>query len=383
MTPILFSRVAIIGLGLLGSSLARALRMQHICEHMVGFDQHRAHLDFCAQQGIIEEAAASVSECVSGCDLIVFATPVSTYAALLSQAFASIPSGAIITDVGSVKETALEGIMPNLPSGCVFIPAHPIAGSEKSGPEYGSAHLFESRRIILTPDDSLLEHAALQKIRLMWERLGGKVEFMPAFLHDQIYASVSHLPQLVAFAAYATLGKETSLMPKAPHLFERFIRLGQSPALLWTDIALSNQRYVVAALDDYMAFCQQIYQELREGTDPAEEGDNAVHVASDLFPRIAASCLIACVSKLEKQLNIPVARYAGRGFADVCSPAVEAPEKDIEAISTRYSAMLPVLERYLEALGKMRQLIASGMAHDLMMELERIRATRLSYTALT
>jgi cyclohexadieny/prephenate dehydrogenase len=380
MNPILFSRVAVIGLGLLGSSLARALRMQHLCESIVGFDVNTQHMDYCQGENITDTCAASVAEAVTGCDLVVLCTPVSTYSSLLAQSFSHLSKGSIITDVGSVKEAALEGLMPNLPEGCVFVPAHPIAGSEKSGPEYGSAHLFESRRIILTPDESVLENAAVQKVRLLWERIGGKVEFMPAFLHDQVYGYVSHLPQVVAFAARTTLAKLPVIQPFSTLLFERFIRLGKSPALLWTDIFLSNQRYVVAALDDYMAFCQQIFQELRHGKEQNEPSQSASNLASNLFPRIAASCLVASVSKLEKQLRLPVARYTGQGFADVCSPAVESPEQDIEKISGHYEVMLPVLEQFIDQLGKLRQLIASGIAPDLLMELERIRAIRLEIT---
>lgn len=382
MSEALYNRVAVIGLGLIGSSIARAIKKHGLAPHVIGMDTNASHVTYCLGEGIIDSAAASAADCVKDTDLVILCTPASTFQSILSGALPALKPGAVITDVASVKELPLQTIMPILPKGVAFIPAHPIAGNEKGGPEDGSAELLESRRVILTPDDSLLESPALASLRVFWQRLGMTPEFMPAFLHDQIYAAVSHLPQLVSFAALGSLHAQPFLpVPVNPEIFGRFIRLSKSPALLWTDIFLTNQRYLVAVLDDYITFCQQIFQELREGAKQQEKSAPAADASTNLFPRIAASCLVSVVSKLEKQIDMRVARFAGKGFADVAAAALETPESDIERISGHYQAVLPVLESFIAELVKLRGMIALGLASDLLLELEKIRALELAYTA--
>ena len=382
MSTVLYTRVAIIGLGLIGSSLARAIKAASASNHISGYDLNAQHMQYCVQGNIIDSAAPSAAECVLHADLIILCTPASTFNSIISGALVSLKSGTVITDAASVKELPLQSIMPILPNGVVYIPAHPISGNEHSGPEAGSAELLNGRRVILTPDDSLLEHPALSALQQFWQRIGMIPEFMPAFLHDQIYATVSHLPQLISYAAMGSLHEQPYLTaPKNTEIFTRFTRLSSSPALLWTDIFLTNQRYLVAALDDYIAFIQQILGELREGDKQGESSSPAADANTNLFPRITASCLVSVTLKLEKQVNIRVARFAGKGFADVAAAALEVPEKDIERISNHYQAVTPILQSFIEILIKLRSQIALGLASDLLLELERIRSLKLKFIA--
>lgn len=378
----LFNNAAIIGLGLIGSSIARGLKSRDLVKHISGYDKNAHHSEYCTKHHIIDSAAANVQACVKDLDIIILCTPASSFGGIVGEALKSIKSGAIITDAASVKELPLQTIMPVLPKGAVYIPAHPIAGNEKGGPEAGSATLLEGRRVILTPDDSLLQNPALNQVKQLWEALGMVPEFMPAFLHDQIYAAVSHLPQLIAYAATQCLAAQPFLAtPANPEIFARFTRLSTSPALLWTDIFLTNQRYLVAALDDYITFCQQIFQELREGQTKGEASTPAADANSNLFPRIAASCLVTVISKLEQQIAMKVARFAGKGFADVAAPALEAPEDDIERISNHYMAVLPIMEQFIQTLVLLRSHIALGMASDLLVELDKVRSLKLEFAA--
>jgi prephenate dehydrogenase len=185
--------------------------------------------------------------------------------------------------------------------------------------------------VILTPKEADLQSNAVLQVKLLWEAAGAKIEYMPAELHDRIYAYVSHLPQLVAFAARESINK--MLHGDADEAFKRFARLTHSNPLLWADISLANADYVSNAMEDFITFATQIAGELSESN---EESNGDANIAADLFPKIVATCLIAAASSLEEQMGIHPARFAGSGFADMTAPALDDPEAALAAISAHH-----------------------------------------------
>ena len=259
-------------------------------------------------------------------------------------------------DVCSVKLSAIAAISPNMPPQAHYIPAHPIAGSEQSGVMAGKSSLFEHKRVVLSPELPKLT-PALEKAMLFWQALGATVEPMPAHLHDMIYAYVSHLPQLLAFAAAHPL--EAYAENPDTELLQKFLRLSHSNTDMWVDIFLQNRTNVLTALDRYMDALLHVSGELQPENEPVKESDELA-ARTRLFPRIAAACLVTTVMEAEKKAGFPFARYAGTGFADFTFPASQPPEEDIEHISAQHVAVRKCLTEYADRLRHFRAAIASG-----------------------
>lgn len=261
-------------------------------------------------------------------------------------------------DVASVKVPAVAAIAPHIPDGVHFIPAHPIAGNEHSGVAAGLADLFEKKRVIVTPDNPQ-EDFALQNIVSFWKALGGRCEAMPAAMHDVIYAYVSHLPQLLAFAAAAPLEDYLDESNNDP-LLQKFLRLNASNPDMWIDIFIMNKEHVLKALDRYLDVVAHVISEFSEAPqDAISTSEDTTLARTALFPRIAASCLVTTVMEAEKQAGFSFARYAGTGFADFTYPASQPPEGDMESISNQYADVGVVLAEYVERLKEFRSAIIS------------------------
>jgi cyclohexadieny/prephenate dehydrogenase len=199
----LFDRVAFIGIGLIGSSMARAMSKLGLAGEIVCSARSQATCDKALELGLVTQASTDAGSMVAGADLVVLCSPVGTYADLAARIAPYCAPGAIVTDVGSVKQAVIRDVAPLLPEGVHLVPGHPVAGTEHSGPEAGFAELFENRWCILTPPPGANEEA-VAKVAGMWRRFGSNVEFMEASHHDKVLAITSHLPHLIAYTIVGT-----------------------------------------------------------------------------------------------------------------------------------------------------------------------------------
>lgn len=245
--PLRLARVALLGTGLIGGSLAAALKRHRLAAHIVGFsggDEADA-----LALGLVDQTAGSAEEAVTGCDAVVLAAPVSVNCELLARIRPALSPGVLLTDVSSVKLPVVEAARRHLGTALAgFVPCHPIAGGERSGPQAADARLFERRTVILSP---LPESEAHQVRRLqgVWEQLGATVLRMDPEEHDRAYAVISHWPHAVAFALAAAVSKNRigdDLV--GPGLLDLTRTAGSSPAL-WADILLQNANPVLRAAD--------------------------------------------------------------------------------------------------------------------------------------
>lgn len=352
MAKSLFNRIAIIGLGLIGSSIARAARERNLAAIIVGCDANEVSLAFAKKHGFADITTSQPAEAVQDSQLIILATPPTALGNIAKAIAPHVEKGAIIMDVCSVKQAAIDAFAPHVPEGVNFIPAHPIAGSEQSGIGAGRGDLFERKQVIVTPAEPTGQ--ALKTITAFWQAMGAHVEGMPASLHDLLYAHVSHLPQLLAFAAAKSLADY-----KDDKNLQKFLRLSHSNPALWTEIFSMNKDNLGKALDRYLDAVAHIGNELSsapEGT--ISEVDNKL-AHTTLFPRIAASCLITTVMEAEKLAGFSFGRYAGTGFADFTYPAAIPPEADIERISGQSAAVVAIISQYIAGLKKLRSALDS------------------------
>jgi cyclohexadieny/prephenate dehydrogenase len=351
----MFQRITIIGLGLIGSSIARAAHEKKLGKTIVGCDRNEVSLAYARKHGFIDSAEADPAEAVAGSDLVILAAPPSALEELAAAIAPHLAQGALVMDVSSVKQAAIEAVAPHIPAGVTYMPAHPIAGSEHSGISAGRADLFERKRVVITPSDP--NDLAVPLVTAFWHSMGGHVEGMPAHLHDLIYAYVSHLPQLLAFAAARQLEQVDS---DGDELLQKFLRLSNSSPTLWVDIFLMNRANLLAALDRYLDVVKHIIAELGDAPEDEPTAHDQQMARIALFPRIAASCLITTVMEAEKKAGFSFARYAGTGFADFTYAASQPPEEDIERISAQYQSVIAILVDYADAIKTLRRAIDTG-----------------------
>ncbi|MGQ9368447.1 prephenate/arogenate dehydrogenase family protein [Azospirillum sp. A39] len=268
----LFERVAIVGIGLIGSSLARALRQYGVARAVVGADRSEAVCAKAVELGIVDVATTEVPVAVEGADLVVLCTPVGAYAAVAETMADHLMPGAVVSDVGSVKQAVVRDVAPSLPPGVAFIPAHPVAGTEHSGPEAGFAELFQGRWCIVTPPPGAAAEAA-EKVADLWRRVGSRVEVMEPARHDRILAITSHLPHLIAYTIVGTaadLEEETksAVIQFSAGGFRDFTRIAASDPIMWRDVFLNNREAVLEVLQRFTEDLTALQRAIRWG-----EGD--------------------------------------------------------------------------------------------------------------
>lgn len=271
MTP-LFERVAIIGIGLIGSSLARAIRTHGLATAVTCADANPAHAERARALGIVDEAHTDPTEAARGADLVVLCTPIGAYAEVARAIAPVLPPGAIVSDVGSVKQAAVAAIQPHLPEGVHLVPGHPIAGTEKSGPDAGFADLFPGRWFILTPLEGG-DETVTRKVADLWRRCGMTVERMSPEHHDRVLAITSHLPHLIA---YTIVGTATNLEDQlrqevikySASGFRDFTRIAASDPTMWRDVFLNNREAVLDSLQRFTEDLTALQRAIRWG-----EGD--------------------------------------------------------------------------------------------------------------
>lgn len=248
-------KLAIIGVGLIGGSLALALRRTGLVEQVVGTGRGKDNLERALAHGVIDAIADTPEQAVAGADVVVLAVPVGAMPAVFGRIAPALQDTVVLTDVGSTKQDVVAAARTLL-GGHVqrFVPAHPIAGAETSGVTAAHADLFRGKDVILTPLPEN-DEAAIGKVRSMWQGCGAHVEHMSPEEHDRVFAAVSHLPHLAAFALMDELASRDNSEQYFRHAgsgFRDFTRIAGSHAEMWRDIALANREAVVAELDAYI-----------------------------------------------------------------------------------------------------------------------------------
>ena len=265
-------RLAVIGVGLVGGSLALGLRRAGATTSIVGYDREGSALERALSLGVIDTAAESASEATAGADLVLVAVPVRGMGPVLHDVGLALGPHAVVTDVGSTKgdvvRTARHELRERFPR---FVPGHPIAGREVSGVEAASADLFRGARVVLTPESDTSPEAC-DVVRACWESVGGRVSTLEAAAHDRIFAAVSHLPHLLAF----TLVSELASRPDAVELlgfaaggFRDFTRIAASSPEMWRDVALQNRAALLEEIDRYAARLAVFRDLVERGDGPA------------------------------------------------------------------------------------------------------------------
>jgi cyclohexadieny/prephenate dehydrogenase len=250
-----FARVALIGFGLIGGSIARAARLHGLAGEIIATAHSEKTRARVAQLGIVDHVVASNAEAVKDADLVILCIPVGACGPVAQEISAHLKPGAVVSDVGSVKGAIVRDMTPHLPEGVHFVPAHPVAGTENSGPDSGFAELFINRWCILTPPEGT-DAGAVDRLRGFWAAMGARVEIMTPDHHDLVLAITSHLPHLIAYTIVGTadeLAQVTSseVIKFSAGGFRDFTRIAASDPTMWRDIFLSNKEAVLEMLGTF------------------------------------------------------------------------------------------------------------------------------------
>ena len=259
MTPV-YTRVALIGLGLIASSMAHAMRAQGLAGEIVGYAKSAETRAVAVEIGLCDRVCATAAEAVQGADLVVLAVPVGAMAAIAAEIAPHLAPGATVTDVGSVKQAVIAAVAPCLPAGVTFIPGHPMAGTEYSGPRSGFATLFQNRWWLLTPMPDT-DPGKINQLRGLLEGMGARVDTMDAEHHDLVLAVVSHTPHLIAYtmvgvADHLAQVSNSEVIQYSATGFRDFTRIAASDPTMWRDVFLTNKD---AVLDVLGRFTEELF----------------------------------------------------------------------------------------------------------------------------
>ena len=265
----LFPRVALIGFGLIGGSIARAARAQGFAGEIVTTARSARTRARVTELGVVERVAETNIDAVKDADLVVLCIPVGACGPVAREIAPHLKPGAIVTDVGSVKGAVVRDMAPHLPAAVHFVPAHPVAGTEHSGPDSGFAELFINRWCILTPPEGS-DAGAVARLRAFWTALGARVEIMTPDHHDLVLAITSHLPHLIAYTIVGTaeeLGQVTSseVMKFSAGGFRDFTRIAASDPIMWRDVFLANKEAVLEMLGTFNEDLSKLTRAIRRG----------------------------------------------------------------------------------------------------------------------
>ncbi len=270
MAEPVFQRLALIGIGLIGGSIARAARERgDLAAETVVFAPTERTRARARALGLGDRVTDTLAEAVTGADGVILCTPVGAYAGLAEAIAPHLAPGAILSDVGSTKQSVIRDVAPFVPPGVQFVPAHPLAGTEHSGPDSGFATLFEGRWCLLTPLPGASE-TAIRQIETLWQRLGSRTARMDPAHHDRVVAIVSHLPHLIAFTICGTadsLEEETEeeILQFAAAGFRDFTRIAASDPVMWRDIFLNNREALLDMLARFTEDAQSMARAVRWG----------------------------------------------------------------------------------------------------------------------
>lgn len=258
----LFGQVTIIGVGLLGGSLAKACRKHGLADKIVGFGRNHAKLEKARTLKIIDSYETGLQAAVATADLVVLCPPVNAMTPLVREMAPSLKPGCLMTDVGSVKRSLVGEIQALMPDSVYFVGSHPIAGGEKSGFEASTVDLFQNEKCIVTPTPKT-NPSALSTIKGLWEQMGMQVITMDVEEHDQIFGAVSHLPHVIAYVLMNTIGGISTKNHEEITYFsgkglKDITRIASSDPVMWRDICLSNKKPVLHLIDKFQGTLQQV-----------------------------------------------------------------------------------------------------------------------------
>ncbi|MGE4612386.1 MAG: prephenate/arogenate dehydrogenase family protein [Paracoccaceae bacterium] len=255
-----FEHVALIGLGLIASSISHAMRRAGMDARITGYARSSATRGKARKLGLCDKVYDSITDTVRGADLVILAVPVGAMGAVAKEIAPFLKEGAVITDVGSVKRAVIEAVGPQLPKAVHFVPGHPLAGTEKSGPEAGFASLFDNRWCLLTPEDGT-DRKAVAKLRNFWEALGANVDEMEPDHHDLVLMVTSHAPHLIAYTMVGVADDlkrvtDTEVINYSAAGFRDFTRIAASDPTMWRDVFLNNKD---ASLEILGRFTEELF----------------------------------------------------------------------------------------------------------------------------
>jgi len=276
----IFNRLALIGFGLIGGSIARAARAQGVVRSIVATARSPQTRKRVAELGVVDQIVESNAAAVEGADLVIVCIPVGACGDVAKEIGPHLMKGVTVSDVGSVKGSVVRDMAPHLPKGVHFVPAHPVAGTENSGPDSGFAELFVNRWCILTPPENT-DKAAVERLATFWRLLGANVETMPPDHHDLVLGITSHLPHLIAYTIVGTaddLGGHlnSEVLKYSAGGFRDFTRIASSDPTMWRDVFMNNREAVLEVLQRFQEDLFYLQRAIRWG-----EGDKLF----DLFTR--------------------------------------------------------------------------------------------------
>lgn len=265
----MFDKITLIGIGLIGSSLAHIIRREGLAGHLTISTRSDETLQRARELSLGDDYVGDSAEAVRDADLVIISVPVGASGTVAEQIAGSLKPGAIVTDAGSTKLSVIRQMQPHMPDGVHFIPGHPVAGTEQSGPDSGFAELFTNRWCILTPlPDS--DEAALQRLKAFWQRCGSTVETMDAEHHDMVLAIVSHLPHIIAYNIVGTaddleMVTKSEVIKYSASGFRDFTRLAASDPTMWRDVCLHNRDAILEMLGRFAEDLSSLQRAIRWG----------------------------------------------------------------------------------------------------------------------
>ncbi|WP_423066351.1 prephenate/arogenate dehydrogenase family protein [Devosia sp. CN2-171] len=271
----MFEKLTLIGIGLIGSSIARAVKLKGLAKTIAITTRKSSTLDEARALGLGDIYTLDAAEAVEGADLVILCTPVGVYADVMSQIRDHLAPGAILSDVGSVKVHVMKVIEPLLPAGIHFIPGHPLAGTEHSGPAAGFPDLFVNRWCVLTPKADV-DPVAVDRLVSFWGALGSNVECMDAAHHDMVLAITSHVPHLIAYNIVGTVADleadtQSEVIKFSASGFRDFTRIAASDPVMWRDVFLTNREAVLEMLGRFLEDLSRLQRMVRVGDGPGME----------------------------------------------------------------------------------------------------------------
>jgi cyclohexadieny/prephenate dehydrogenase len=269
MTAPIYDRIALVGIGLIGSSLARVIRRERLAGEIVVSTRSAATLKRAVELGLGDTYTTDAAEAARGADLVIVSVPVGASGAVAAEIAPALKPGATVTDVGSTKRSVIEQMGPHMPAGVHFIPGHPLAGTEKSGPDAGFADLFENRWCIFTPLPGT-DPQALERLSDFWRRCGSNIDTMDAEHHDMVLAIVSHLPHIIAYNIVGTADDletvtKSEVIKYSASGFRDFTRLAASDPTMWRDVCLHNKDAILEMLARFSEDLASLQRAIRWG----------------------------------------------------------------------------------------------------------------------
>lgn len=264
-----YDRVALIGLGLIASSMFWAMKRSGLAGEVTGYARSAETRETARRIGLCDRVCDSAVEAVEGADLVVLCVPVGAMGAVAQEISAALKPGATVTDVGSVKRHVIQSVAPHIPEGVHFVPAHPLAGTEHSGPESGFAELYDNRWCLLVPAEGS-DRGAVKNLRALWEGMGANVEEMDADHHDLVLAVTSHAPHLIAYTMVGVADDlsrvtDSEVIKYSAAGFRDFTRIAASDPTMWRDVFLTNKDATLEILGRFTEELFALQRAIRTG----------------------------------------------------------------------------------------------------------------------